>query len=471
MDPYQWRESVLSTRSLSYLSTADALAPPTHSSRNPSNAYGRRSTMDSESNYGDDLEMADAEGDTSLSRRDETSLSDIHELPESVARSPLFTLPREIRDRIYTFCLTAAENLPVEWPHLPLANLRYGLQPQLLRTCKPIYTETGLLLYTLNTLTFHHPSDANMLVRALANPTLSRQHITNLSLHIKHTDTRLWMPYFTTTDPHRSLKADFPSLRDLGIRYRSNKWNHSLSPDANLRNCLDDTRLDEIIDSLRGIYFPPAPPQPPFSSTRGEPEHECVKPLNEMNEWEFMRFVDARRPGEDMAFKRQLLELHKAHAPQACARPDPPRVKVICACRVHSAHFNLLTSSTEGGLQQGAQQQQQGIPPPPPPPPPAHHGHGHGHGPLGPIAALLPNLTGGATASAPESPVAASPTAVKEGEAFRGFTAVDFSAANVRKLHDPDLGSAKVARTVFAERKGVLLGLEIHCLDSASRRE
>ena len=34
-------------------------------------------------------------------------LEDISELPDSVAKSRLFSLPREIRDRIYLFCLTS----------------------------------------------------------------------------------------------------------------------------------------------------------------------------------------------------------------------------------------------------------------------------------------------------------------------------------------------------------------------------
>lgn len=431
MDPYQWRESVLSTRSISYLSTADALGSPgmqSHS-RNPSLSYNyepTRRALTDDSDY--DLEM----GGTN---RGERGLNDIPELPESVAECGLFKLPREIRDRIYEYCLTAQNGLPVEWPALSGAKVAYGLQPQIARTCKIIYDEAAPLLYSLNNLTFHHPSDANMFVRAFASPALSRRYVTNLSLHIKATDTRLWMPYLTSTDEHRSLKADFPGVREVGVRFRSNKWNHSLSPDQNLKNWSEDSRLDEVINGLRHVFLP----QPP---SRSDPDG--VKPLNEMNEHEFMRFVDARRPGEDMAFKRQLLELHKAHAPLAMRAPEPPTIKVVCACRVHSAHFNLVTSPPDASAAD----------------PPNTHAHGHNaHPHHAGTAAILAQALG----TGPE--VIEPPAPVKEGEPFRGFTAIDLRNTGVKRLHDPDLGSAKVAKTPYADKNGILVALEIHCLD------
>ncbi|KAK5128908.1 hypothetical protein LTR85_000241 [Meristemomyces frigidus] len=438
MDPYTWRESVLSTRSLSYLSIPDGSPGLGSHSRNASLSYfrepTRRNTMTDDSDY--DLEM----GGTN---RGDRGLNDIPELPESVADSALFTLPREIRDRIYSFCLTAQNGLPVEWPPLPGAKAVYGLQPQLLRTCKIIRDEAAPLLFSLNNITFHHPSDANMFVRAIASPALSRRYVTHLSLHIKATDTRLWMPYLTSTDEHRSLKADFQGVREVAVRYRSNKWNHSLSPDQNLKNWSEDSRLDEIIDGLRHVYLPPPP-------TKSDPD--SVKPLNEMNEHEFMRFVDARRPGEDMAFKRQLLELHKAHAPAAARAPDPPSIKVVCACRVHSAHFNLVLSTAVDPSSTSSRADA--------------HRTNHTNGTAAILAqALGPGPTsvgmGGGAADESTEP----PAPVKEGESFRGFTAVDFGGSGVKRLHDPTLGSAKVATTPFADKSGVLIALEIHCLD------
>lgn len=166
MDPYQWRESVLSTRSLSYLSTADALGSPglTTQSRSGSLSYftnrARRNTIDSDSDY--DLEM-------SGTGAEERELNAIPELPDSVANSVLFTLPREIRDRIYSFSMTTQNFVPIEWPPLSYGVIPYGIQPQLLRTCRIIHEEVAPLLYSLNIMTFHHPSDANMFVRAFAS--------------------------------------------------------------------------------------------------------------------------------------------------------------------------------------------------------------------------------------------------------------------------------------------------------------
>lgn len=448
MNPYEWRESVLSTRSLSYLSTDGVVGLQTHS-RAPSYSYiqphTRRGTLTGTSEYSEDgdLVMADTQ-------RNNDSLDDISELPESVAGSPLFMLPREIRDRIYVYCLTAQNGLPVEWPPLSGGACSfYALQPQLLRLCRIIYDETAPLLYSLNTMAFHHPSDANMFTRAIAAPALARNYLTSLSLHIKAADTRIWMPYLTSGDAKRSLKSDFPRLRELGIRYRSNKWSHSLSPDQNLKIWSEDSRLDEIMNGLRNVFLPPS-----LASSRAEDYPDGVKPLNEMNAEEFMRFVDARRPGEDMAFKRQLLELHKAHVPAAAkSTPEPPIIKVVCACRVHSTHFNIVTSGAETVA--AANQ-------PPPPPPPAH-GLQHNHTPvLGAIAQVI-----GVVAPTPETPTIASEPAapMEDGEPFRGFTAADFSRDGIKRLHDPDLGSAKVARTPFADKNGIMIALEIHSLD------
>ena len=407
IDPYQWRESVLSTRSISYVSTADAMAgspglPPsggmTHGRSNLARAPTRKNTM-TDSDCG--LEM----GGTG-----ERELNDIPELPDSVAESLLFTLPREIRDRVYQFCLTAKDNRQVEWPTLRKA---FGLQAQLLRTCKIIYNEAAPLLYTLNTMTFHHPSDANMFVRAATCPNLSR-HVAYLSLHIRAQDTRLWMPYLTSKDSHRSLQADFPALRDLNIRFRSNKWQHGLSPDHNMKLWSDDSRLDEVVDGLRHVFLHTNPSDP---KTTQEFEtyvsnHPDAFPLDP----------------DDPQFKKQWLDIHAARSAFAAKKAATPTIKVVCACRVHVTHFQHLT--------------------------------GEGPPVVPPIAAnALQNLPQPRPRS-PREP----PTAVKEGESFRGFSALDLQHGT-RKLHDPDLGSANVARTPFADKDGVLLALEIHCLD------
>ena len=172
------------------------------------------------------------------------------------------------------FCLTSQSSLPVEWP----SNLKSGhrMIPKLLRTCRIIYEEASPVLYTSNCLAFQHPSDANMFVRAISSP-LHGQRITQLHLQIRAQDTRLWMPYITSTDPCRSLKADFPCLRDLSVRFRSNKWQHALPPDANMRLWSEDSRLDEVIDGLRHVYLPKVPKS---------------KELPELSEREFQRYLE-----------------------------------------------------------------------------------------------------------------------------------------------------------------------------------
>ncbi|KAI6878792.1 hypothetical protein KC360_g6747 [Hortaea werneckii] len=453
VDPYEWRESVLSTRSLSYMSNADFFAS---ASRSASLSHpSQRPRRDTQTSDGSDLVMGNTHDDgPHNSDNPNPNSSSIPQLPSSVAGSFLFTLPREIRDRIYTFCLAADNGTPVEWPLAPGGKNLCSLQPQLLRTCKIIHDESAPLLYSLNHLVFHHPSDANMFVRALASPPLARRFTTVVSLHIKATDTRLWMPYLTSTDSKRSLRADFPQLREIHVRYRSNRWNHSVPPEQNIRGCVgEDGKLEELIDGLRNVFLPKPLPKPRRSKLGGvdpldedHAQEESGKPLNEMNEDEFMRFVDARRPGEDLAFKRQLLELHKAHAPAACRAPQPPTIRVLCVCRVNPAHFTSITAPSSASPQQG------GNPVP-------------NNTPGGP-AAILAHALNAATAAAEISTPLIQP--VKEGEPFRGFTPIDFQGTG-KKLRDAELGSARTASTPYVSKDGVLVALQLHTLDPAAR--
>lgn len=332
MDPYLWREPVLSTRSLSYLSTVDAvLATP--GSRAGSASYfppqatrRRRETMDSSSDYGEDLEMPDSQPHPAI----QDQLSDIVELPTSVVESPLFRLPRELRDSIYAYCLSSALDVP--WPRGLDHQLKYNLQPQVLRLCHAIYAEALPVLYSSNKLSFSHPTDANIFVRAMTEHKLSRRHISSLRFDIDIKDTRLWMPYLTSSDTHRSLRADFPSVRDLVIRFASTRWNHAATVDSNVKAWWD-TKLSELVDGLRSVYFP----RPEASAASS---HEPIKPLNEMSNIEFWHFVNARRPGEDLEFKKQLLDMHKVHV--HVVPVEPPEVEVWCVCRVHIPHFRAL---------------------------------------------------------------------------------------------------------------------------------
>ena len=85
------------------------------------------------------------------------SESEVEMLPKSVAASPLFRLPRELRETIWAYCLVG------QWPILwPSETNDTGLAIHLLRVCQPIYDEAAPILYSNNTLNFQHPSDANM---------------------------------------------------------------------------------------------------------------------------------------------------------------------------------------------------------------------------------------------------------------------------------------------------------------------
>jgi hypothetical protein len=363
--------------------------------------------MQSDYSDSEDLELVDA-AEKQLPSPTPSDSINIADLPDSVAHSLLFELPREIRDRIYSFCLTSRDNLPIEWPSLWRP---YGLQPQLLRTCKIIHDEAGPLLYSLNAQMFHHPSDANVFVRAFTSPALGK-NITRLKLHIRAQDMRLWMPYVTSTVASRSVKADFPALKDLEVRYRSNRWQHHHSVESNLKVWSDDSRLDEIINGLRHVFL-------------------GIKTNTESQRfWEFSARLPL--PGvlgqeelplghEDFPDERQLHDAVPRNTGPYVRRHDEPLLRVTCACRVHAAHFAELTN----------------------PPPPTDE-----------------------TQSTSEDPQAstAPPTPVREGEVFRGFTAVDLRH-DVKRLYDQEAGSANVAQTPYADKRGVLLSLEIHCLD------
>ncbi|QDS77834.1 hypothetical protein FKW77_006253 [Venturia effusa] len=144
----------------------------------------------------------------------------LHNIPDKQApptKPELFTLPRELREKIYTYALSATHT--ISWPSL---SLRTHLSPQLLRTCKMIYAEASPVLYSQNRFQFTHPSDANMFLYN-HNPDLIRQNVKKILLVIRDPrDVRhLWTYWLSSTMPTRSLASDYPNLTDLDIRLRS----------------------------------------------------------------------------------------------------------------------------------------------------------------------------------------------------------------------------------------------------------
>ncbi|KIV99733.1 uncharacterized protein PV09_08660 [Verruconis gallopava] len=172
-------------------------------------------TMDPESPTTDPSTYADAQQVLTPQISNEEQFMS---LPKSVANSPLFRLPKDIRVRIYNYCLSSKYS--VMWP---VDRLNLELQPQLLRTCSTIYKEAVAILYS-NTLHFIHPSDANMFLWA-HNPDLGRS-VTKLLFQIRDRDVKaIWSGYLSSTRVERSLQKDYPNLRTLHIQFRSSFLN------------------------------------------------------------------------------------------------------------------------------------------------------------------------------------------------------------------------------------------------------
>lgn len=279
-DAYQWRESVLSTRSLSYITVVDdmemiaANGMPTPASprrviaRNasytfPNFSHTRRNTLMSISSLGEDEETLEIGSDRrhqlqsqtlvekqaeEASPDRETTPSPEEALPSSIASSPLFRLPRELRQLIWSYALSPSESsIEVPWPSTRLTS---HLQPQLLRTCKPIYHESAEILYTTTNLSFAHPSDANMFRRALADQTFA-QLLPHFTLRIKSSDAKLWTSYFNSHSPERSLVRDFPSLQSLTIRWQGLRYDRRYTEEQNAHLWLKDSRLQEALLAVR----------------------------------------------------------------------------------------------------------------------------------------------------------------------------------------------------------------------------
>ncbi|KAK6414482.1 hypothetical protein LTR95_017719 [Oleoguttula sp. CCFEE 5521] len=374
--------------------------------------------------------------------RDSDDPMDRSSLPQSVSRSLLFVLPREIRDRIYSYCLTAPDRDHLEWPTSYHVRTMSALSPSLLRTSKLITDEATPILYSSNTLSFSHPSDANMFVRALT-PKIAASKIARLHLPIKVQELRMWMPYLTSNDMSRSLKTDYPALRDLTIRYKSNKWQHNASPETNLRHWGEDARLDELINGLSNVYYP----RDQHARAQGVESEELPDASISDLVYAPGAATDIHRRPEDGKFEQ-----------------TPPTIKVICACRVHSTQFATLTAGrpfTFHNVNQAPTPQQtaafNSLAAQVGPAPPAQ---------LPGVASILESLLPSAG-----PPLA---TAVRAGTEFRGFTQADFRGRATKATRLGGVGgkydreSVQTARTVFTKKGQVLLALEVYAADFAA---
>lgn len=405
-------ESVLSTRSLSYVSTNDALRTPSLSGLHlVERRYARAGASIARMEWNT---MAEYKWEPDDSKPDLPDFDDRPELLQPVIDSPLFVLPREIRDRIYAYCLGSESGTPVTWP---ASQRRHMLQPQLLRTCKIVHDEAGPLLYSINDVIFHHPSDANIFVRAIASP-LCPQYMSYLILSITAQDIRLWMPYITSRDRSRSLKSDYPNLRRLCVRYSSTKWHPGLSPAVNMNAVItDDPRLEEILKGLQLTYI--------GKRSKVRDGEASMKPL---------RATCTRTRLDSPAFTDPRHNARKSSAGSTMEedRANTPDIRVICACRIQPAHYLALTSPEAATAGTGAP-----------------HLYGLGADQQNPTSAVWT-----------EGPV-------QEGQHYQGFTPRDLRE-DIKDLLDPSLPalSTSVARTPFVEKGGALVALEVHCTNA-----
>ncbi|KAF2203467.1 hypothetical protein GQ43DRAFT_438792 [Delitschia confertaspora ATCC 74209] len=129
--------------------------------------------------------------------------------------SLLLSLPRELRDRIYTYALSSKS--PSSWPNPVTPFPPRNLNPALLRTCRYVYEEAAPILYANNKFCFEHPSDCTVF-RVIASP--YSECIESVCFRIRSKDVRLWTQYLGSGKKERSLQADIPRLRNLWIFLR-----------------------------------------------------------------------------------------------------------------------------------------------------------------------------------------------------------------------------------------------------------
>ncbi|RAR07780.1 cytochrome p450 3a10 [Stemphylium lycopersici] len=132
--------------------------------------------------------------------------------------SLLLSLPRELRDRVYTFALVS--NSPFWWPGKApesVQNDHRNVSVSLLRANKQVYNESVDILYSQNKFLFTHPSDCNIF-RVVASP--ASVNISSVYFRIKAKDIKLWTTYLGSKQGDRSLKSDLPKLKSLWVFLR-----------------------------------------------------------------------------------------------------------------------------------------------------------------------------------------------------------------------------------------------------------
>lgn len=129
------------------------------------------------------------------------------------AFSLLLSLPRELRDRVYTFALTSP--FPFWWPGQ--APMPHHVGVSLLQTNKQVHDEAAPVLYAGNKFLFTHPSDCTVF-RVVASR--HAESIQSVYFRIREKDLPLWTKYLGSKKEERCLKHDLPNLKSLWVFLR-----------------------------------------------------------------------------------------------------------------------------------------------------------------------------------------------------------------------------------------------------------
>ena len=150
-----------------------------------------------------------------------------HEVLPDPCFSLLLSLPRELRDRVYTYALVS--NTAFLWPGAAPKSVyskHRHVSVNLLRTNRQVHDEAVIVLYAQNKFLFTHPSDCNIF-RVVTSP--ASANITSVYFRIKDKDLPLWTAYMGSKKEERSLRGDLPKLKSLWVFLRLGMCPHFMS--------------------------------------------------------------------------------------------------------------------------------------------------------------------------------------------------------------------------------------------------
>jgi hypothetical protein len=150
-----------------------------------------------------------------------------HQAHPDPSFSLLLSLPRELRDRVYTYALVS--QTPLLWPVTAPESIyskHRNVSVNLLRTSKQVHDEAVNILYAQNKFLFTHPSDCNIFRVVTSKASVN---ITSVYFRIKDKDLALWTAYMGSRKEERSLRGDLPKLKNLWVFLRLAMCPHFMS--------------------------------------------------------------------------------------------------------------------------------------------------------------------------------------------------------------------------------------------------